>query len=169
MITAVLAFIHARKWLVELILLALIVGAITWFCHHLIDVGVQRERSAWQAAAMKAHQEAVLKLARETMRANLAEKARDIELTQLNQYVLDHPLHGSLDSLCRRPGNGSVPAATVTDARDARAGAAGGNVQPLPERDRRGDEDEPDQLGMLSALEVAADRVSAGLREYQAR
>jgi hypothetical protein len=168
-ITAALEFIHARKWIVELILLAVIAGAIWWFCAHLVDVGVQKERAAWQAAAAKAHHEAELKLAHETERANIAEKARAIELEQLNDYVRDHPLHGSLDSLCRRSWDGTMPATPAANAGHAGAGAASGNVQPLPSGNNRGNEDEPDQLGMLSALEVVADGVSAGLREYQAR
>jgi hypothetical protein len=169
MISAALAFIHARKWLVELILLAVLVAGVVLFCQHLVDVGVQRERAAWQTAATKARQAAELKLAHETERANIAEKARAIELAELDNYVRDHPLHGSLDSLCRRAGNGGMPATTSPDARHAGAGAAGGDVQSLPSGNNRGDEDEPDQLGMLSALEVVADGVSAGLREYQAR
>lgn len=169
MITSAISFITSRKWLVELILAAVVIAAAALFCQHLVDVGVQRERSAWQAAATKARQAAELKLAHETERANIAEKARAIELAQLNDYVRDHPLHGSLDSLCRRAGNGGMPAASAANASHAGAGAATGDVQSLPSGNNRGDEDEPDQLGMLSALEVVADGVSAGLREYQAR
>jgi hypothetical protein len=162
-VTAVLEFIHARKWLVELLLLAAIVGAVWWFCHHLIDVGVQRERAAWMLKV----DEANLKAAEAKGRADAAEAAGKKEHDELAKYVADHPLHGSLASLCRKPS--SVPAATTSNPGNARASTGPADVQPLPEGDPGGDVGEPDQLGMLSALAARADILSGSLREWQAR
>src|SRR4051812_37282915 len=49
MITAVLAAIHARKWLVELIVLGVVVLGVYLFCQHLIGVGVERQKAADRA------------------------------------------------------------------------------------------------------------------------
>ncbi len=160
--TWLLDFIHARKWLVELILLALIAGAVWWFCAHLIGVGVQRERAAWEQKATEAN----IKAAKAQGRAEAAEAAGKREHDELETYIAAHPLHGSLASLCR-PSPG-VPAAAEGHPGDAAASAGSADVQSLSARDPRGGQD-PDQLGMLSALAARADLLSATVREYQAR
>lgn len=163
MITDALKFVTDRKWLVELILLAIIVGAAWWFCHHLIDVGVQRERAAWMLKV----DEANLKAAQAKGRADAAEAAGKREHDELTEYIKGHPLHGSLASLCRKPSG--VPAAASPDGGDAEASAGAADVLALPAGDPRGNLDEPDQLGMLSLLAGRADLLSSQVREYQAR
>lgn len=166
MITDALEFIHARKWLVELILAAVLIIGIVLFCQHLIGVGVQRQKDADARELVKLQHDADIKTAKAQERADLAEKARDIEITQLDDYRRQHPLHGRL---CVNEGGSHLPAAGAADGSHAGLGAGARDIQPLPSRDPRSDEGEPDQLAMLDALEAVADRVSAGLRERQAR
>lgn len=163
MITGALEFIHARKWLVELILLAIVVAGVWWFCHHLVDVGVQRERAAWMLKV----DEANLRAAEAKGRATAAEATGKREHDELTNYVASHPLHGTLASLCRKPSG--VSATTGAIGRDVGTGTGTADVQPVPAGDTGGDVNEPDQLGMLGALARRADILSGSLREYQAR
>lgn len=159
-VTWLLDFIHARKWLVELIVLGLIAGAVWWLCSHLIDVGVQQERARWEVKVMQAEQER----ARQQGRAETAEKAGNDERKALDDYIAGHPLHGSL---C--PPAGRLPTAASAEPGHAGSSAAAGDVLPLPAGDHRGDEGEPDQLHLLDLLAIRGDQVSATLREFQAR
>ena len=163
MISTALEFLHARKWLVELVLLIAIVLGAWWFCHHLIEVGVQRERAAWMLKV----DEANLKAAELRRQAEAAEAARKREHDELTTYVATHPLHGTLASLCRKPT--SVPAATGTDGRDGQASTSTADVLAVPPGDSGGNLDEPDQLGMLSLLAGRADLLSSQVREWQGR
>ncbi|HXE08332.1 MAG TPA: hypothetical protein VN612_10570 [Acidobacteriaceae bacterium] len=155
-VTALLAFIHARKWLVELILFAALAAGIAWFCHHLIGVGVQRQKDD-DARELEAQRKEL------TAKAETASHAHDKELLELTSYVNSHPLHGSL---CQRP---RVPAAGSAVSFNAGAGAATWDLLPVPSGDHRSDAGEPDQLHMLDLLGRRADEVSAGLREWQGR
>lgn len=162
MISTALEFLHARKWLIELLLLAAIAGGVWWVCHHLIEVGMQRERAAWMLKVDAAN----LETARLRGIAEAAEATGKREHDELTQYMADHPLHGTLASLCKPP---RVPAATQTDSGHAGAGAAATPVQPVPEGDSGGADREPDQLGMLASLSARCDALSTQVREYQAR
>lgn len=165
--TAVLEFIHARKWLVELILLAFIVAGVVLFGHHLIQVGVQQQKDADAVELVKLQHDADIKTAKAQERADLAEKARDIEINQLDDYRKRHPLHGGL---CLNQGGGDLRQGSATHAGDVGTGTASGDIQPVPAGDSgpRG-QGEPDIRGMLDALEAVADEVSASLREHQER
>jgi hypothetical protein len=165
-ITAALAFIHERKWLVELILLAVLVIGVVLFCQHLIGVGVQRQKDDDARELVKLQHDADIKTAKAQERADIAEKARAIEITQLDDYRRLHPLHGRL---CINEGGGHLPSTGAAHAGNDGSGTAAGDLLPLHSGNSGGDEGEPDQLAMLDALEAVADGVSAGLREYQAR
>lgn len=162
MISTALEFIHARKWIVELILVAVLIAGVWWFCHHLIDVGVQRERATWMLKVDAAN----LERARAQGRADAAEATAKKEHDELTQYRVDHPLRGSLASLCRKPAG--VPAASGAVSGDAQAGAGSADFQPLPAGNPVSVVDEPDQLGMLDLLAGRADLLSSQLREWQA-
>jgi hypothetical protein len=163
MISTALEFIHARKWVVELILFAVIVAAGWWFCHHLIDVGVQRERAAWMLKVEAANLDA----AKAQGRADAAEHAAEGERNALADYIRDHPLHGSLAGMCRK--QAGVPAATAADGRDEEAGAVSADVLAVPSGNLGSNTDEPDQLGMLGLLAARGDLLSAQVRECQSR
>ena len=161
--TWLLDFIHARKWLVELLVLAAIAGAVWWGCSRLIDVGVQKERAKWQAKL----DEAKLETARAEGRAEAADKAAEGERDALKDYVASNPLHGSLASLCRS--KGSLPTPTAANPGHVGPGAGTAAVQPLPSGDFDGHSGEPDQLHLLDLLARRGDLLSAQVREWQAR
>jgi hypothetical protein len=159
---SILGFVGARRWLVELIAIAAVAALGWWFCHHLMDIGAERERAAWMQKAGEAN----LLAARAQGRADAAEAAGKREHDELKSYMASHPLHGSLASLCKPS---RVPAATASVSGNVGAGTATDDVQPVSARDPVGDLDEPDQLGMLSLLAARADLLSGTLREWQAR
>lgn len=167
MISAALEFIHARKWLVELILLGVLVAGVTWFCHHLIGVGVQRERAAWVEKLALQQRAADVELGRKQGIADAAEKARETSDQKLADYIRDNPVHGGL---CQRPTAAARLPAAGRDPGDARAAASGGDVQPVLSGDSGAvGQGDPDVRGMLSTLYSRADLLSNALRERQAR
>lgn len=165
MITAALDFIHARKWLVELILFLVIAGGIYLFCQHLIVVGTSQERARWEAKLKDAEQKAAIETARLTERAAIAEKARAIELTELDSYRASHPLHGRL---CQ-PSGGGVPGSAAPKPVDAGTSAAAAGFLAMPEGHSGTEGGRADQQYLLDLLAARADQVSAGLREWQSR
>lgn len=162
MISAALAAITSRKWLMELILAAVLVAGVYLLCQHLIGVGVARERAAWQTKVREAN----LETARQRGLADAAEAAGKKEHDERTQYALDHPLRGSIDSLCRR--SRGVPATAQTVSSNAGAGAPSAAIQPVLEGGV-GSGSDPDQLGMLSVLASKCDGLSSQLKEWQAR
>jgi hypothetical protein len=165
-VTAVLEFIHARKWLVELILLLAIVGGVWWFCQHLIGVGVQRQKDTDAAELVKLQHDADIKTAQAQERADIAEKANAKEATDLDVYRRLHPEHGGL---CLNQRGRDLPQAGAANSGNAGAAAGAGDVQPLlPGDSGPGGQGDPDIRGMLEALYARADLLSAQVREYQA-
>jgi hypothetical protein len=169
MITAALAAIHARKWIVELVLLLAIAGGVWWFCHHLIDVGVQQQKDADAAAYAKLQRTADRETGRLQGVADAAEKARAQEASELDRYRLEHPLHGGLCQPRKLPAAAGAEAPGA-NGRDATASASAGDLQPLSPGDPgAGGSGEPDVRHLLDVLAGRADLLSAGLREYKAR
>lgn len=145
---------------------AVALAALLWAgCQRLVNVGVTKERAAWQAKYDKAQHDADLETARLQGAADAAEHAHDQELTDLRQYRADHPLHGGL---CKPVGVRAAQG-SAADESHARAGPASGDIQPMSEGDRSGDARQPDQLGMLDVLAGKCDALSAVVREWQAR
>lgn len=167
MITGAVEFITSRKWLMELILLALIAGAVWWLCEHLISVGVQRQKDA----DAKAYAQLLIDKAKEEgrlqARADQAEATYAKEHQDLVDYRASQPLHGGL---CHDPRRSSVPEAPVTHSGDEAARTGTATVQPVlagdPEIGGRAD---PDVRHLLDVLAGRGDQVSAALREYQRR
>lgn len=166
MISSALEFVHARKWLIELILLVVIVGAGYWFCHHLIEVGVQRQKDADTKALVELQRHTDIETGRLQGIADTAEQARAKEHTDLVDYQRTHPLHGGL---CDAHGRqGGMPSTGTANGGDAHAGPKAADLQPLPSGDSPS-RHRTDQLGLLDLLAGRCDAVSATLREYQAR
>jgi hypothetical protein len=165
-ITSALAFVTSRKWLVELLVVALVAGAVWWFCEHLISVGVQRQKDA----DAKAYAQLVIDNAKEEGRlqalADKAEHAHDEELTQLRTYRNSQPLHGGLRINCPT----SVSSATGSHSGDDEARSAAAAIQSLPSGSvSSSGPGSADVLHLLDILAGRADTVSATLREYQLR
>ena len=165
-VAAALEFLHARKWLVELILLAVLLAGLALYRVHLIDMGKQEQKDADTAAYAKLQADTDKETSRLQGVANDADKAHTAESAKLAQYIADHPLHGSL---CPHGSGSGVPGTSSHNPSNGPASAGSGPVLPMPQGDRSRDQDDPDQLGMLSALAGRADQLSAGLREWQAR
>jgi hypothetical protein len=165
-ITAALESITSRKWLVELIVVVLVAGAVWWFCEHLIHVGVQKQKDA----DAKAYAQLLIDKAKEEGRlqalADQAEHAHDEELTQLRTYRNSQPLHGSLRINCPA----SLPSAAGAHNGDDEARSAAAAIQSLPARSAGSSgPGSADVLHLLDILAGRADTVSATLREYQLR
>jgi hypothetical protein len=167
MITGAVEFITSRKWLMELILLALIAGAVWWLCEHLISVGVQRQKDADDKAYAQLLIDKAKEEGRLQARADQAEAIYAKEHQDLVDYRASQPLHGGLCHDQRRSGVPEAPGAHSGDEA-ARTGAA--TVQPVlagdPETGGRAD---PDVRHLLDVLAGRADEVGFVLREYQAR
>ncbi len=129
MITAALAFIHARRWLVELIMLAALVAGVTWFCHSLIQKGVAQQQAADAVIAAQAQHDADVKTAQLEERAHIAEKVRDQERTDNDQYRVEHPLAGRV-RICSASGSNlpGSPQAKPGDAATTAAASLGDSV-----------------------------------------
>jgi hypothetical protein len=168
MITETLAFIHARRWIVELIIAAAITGAVVWYCTHLVNVGVQKQKDVDARALAEWQHNADLEAGRKQGRADAANEAREKELTDLRKYRAEHPLHGGL-CLNRAP-SAAVPAVAGALSSDAPADAGGGDLLEVPSGDpRAGGPPDPDVRHLLDVLAGRADILSASLREYKAR
>jgi hypothetical protein len=168
MISAALEFVHARKWLVELLLLGVIVVGVVLFCRHLIQVGVERQRAEDERAYRQLQLDAAIESGRLKGIAEKASHEHDEELQTLREYRVQHPLHGGL---CLDDGRKSrLPNAGTAESGDAGRSSSAESLQPVSSGDSQpSGQSDPDIRGMLDALAGRADRVSAQLREFQAR
>jgi hypothetical protein len=167
MIASVFDFITSRKWLMELILLAIIVLGVWWLCEHLIGVGVQRQKDAdakalAQVVIDNAKKEAVLQT-----RANQAEASYAKEHQDLVDYRASQPLHGGL---CNDQGRRGLSEGTAPHARNDRGSPTASDLQPVPAGGAEiGGHADPDIRHLLDVFAGRADEVSSALREYQHR
>lgn len=121
MISAALAFIHARKWLVELLLLAAICGAMWWACHHLIEVGVQRQKNADAVELAR-----VVEKAREH-ESTIAKEASDAYEKKLAEIHASTPIGAVRLCHATHPVSASTPATGQPD--DSASGREQGAVE----------------------------------------
>lgn len=169
MITAILAFIHARKWIVELIVAALVVAAIAWWHHSAVEQGMKRVRDEDRAAMLQAKEDADRETSRLKGIADAAETSRAQEQAELDTYRRLDPLHGGL---CKPESHrdARVPEARPVDSGHAGSSASAPDLQPVPTRDPEASgRADPDVRHLLDVLAGRADEVSATLREFQAR
>lgn len=163
MISAALTAITSRKWLMEAILAGVLVAGVYLFCQHLISVGVQRQKDADAKELVKLQHDADVETAKAQARADIAEKARDTEISQLDDYRRLHPLSGRL---CLNQGGSHLPTASATEPVPDSASAIPGPIFDLPTGNNSGG---IDQLAMLDLLAAKCDGLSSQLREWQAR
>jgi hypothetical protein len=167
MISSIVEFIGARKWLIEAILLLIVAGLIWWFCEHLIAVGVQKQKDA----DAKAYAQLVIDNAKEQGRlkalADTANENYQQESQQLDAYRAAQPVHGRL---CVDKGGSSVSTAATTHRGDEASGARTATVQPVSAGDPAfGGRGYSDIRHLLDLLAGRGDQVSSTLREYQSR
>lgn len=162
MITDALDFIHARKWLFELILLAVVVVGVWLGCRHLVGVGVQRQRDADAREVVKLQRDADLETARLQGAVDAAEKARAKEHSDLDLYRRQHPLHGGL---CINEGRGNLSEAAGLVGGNGTTSAAAGDILEVPAGDiRAGGPPDPDVRHLFDVLAGRADMVSEDAR-----
>lgn len=170
MITAFLEFFHDRKWIAELLLVLAIVGAVTWFCHHLIEVGVQQQKDADAAQYAKLKEAADKETGRLQGIADTAEKARDQELSDLRNYRNDNPISSLRVCHAATSNIGGMPQATPTNSGNAQATAATDVGNPMHSGDSRSGEQQSADVGpLLDAFGAIFDEQTATLREWKAR
>jgi hypothetical protein len=166
-ITGAVAAITSRKWLVELILLAVVIAGVWWFCHHLVDVGVQRQKDADAAELVKLQRDADVESGRLRGMADAAQAAQEKEHADNLDYRRTHPLHGGL---CLNKGGGDLPEAAGLISSDGTISTATADLLAVPAGDpRAGGQPEADVRHLLDVLAGRADLVSGTLREFQAR
>lgn len=175
LIFKLLGWTKLPQWALELLAVGTVALGI-WMLHlHTLHVGmaegIAKQQAADDAASTQLLAQAATETAEKLKVAEAASHAHDQELDSLRQFVIDHPLHGSL---CVQPaahyrGQGVLETGPA-HAGDARSSPSARDLLPLSSRDSSvGPPGAADQLGMLSALAGAADRINATLREFQAR
>lgn len=171
-ITLALEFVHARKWLVELILAAIIVGAV-WYWHHSavqtgVAKGVAAQKHEDELAAEQLHIQVETLTEQNRALARAAEARYDTEHTA---NVAGAAVPVGTSQLCNptrhaHESGGGLPAAGGGDRGNA-AAAAGPNLGAgLPAPDNELAEDREALLGAFAAL---FDDKTALIRQYQGR
>lgn len=118
MISAVLAFIHARKWVVELILLAALAGSFALYRAHLIELGKQLQKAA-DARELEIERKAA------QAQQDKAEHTHDQELITLRDYRDKHPFSYRV---CIQPAMQSSSSANSSDVSAAATATVGERV-----------------------------------------
>ena len=143
-----------------------LVAALVWYHRHLINEGIERERTHNAQVLAEWQREADLETGRLKGRAEAAEKSYAAEVAESEEYRATHPLHGGL---CPRPAvAAAMPRATTAKPIDAGGAATAAGLQPVPASDTEG-RSSVDSLGLLDALAARGDRLSAQVREWQGR
>jgi hypothetical protein len=168
--TAFFAFFAARRWLVEVIGLGLLLAGIAWWHHATFEKGIDRQRQEDRVEIDRLTRAADLETARLKGIADAAEKTRDEEHNELVAFRQSDPLHGGL---CKPPadtGGRRVSQTPGAHAEHADAGTAARTVQPVPARNPEpSGQRDPDVRHLLDVLAGRADEVSSTLREFQTR
>lgn len=152
MIWSILTNQYVRRW----IFLAVAFAAVAFWGHHKFNLGYAKARAEWELAQK-------IEKVRHNQELKDAQHANEQELQSLRAYRDANPI-GAV-RLCVSP----RPVRPAGEAADG-AGAPATGIQPVPESDSgvRPDRGGPDIGAMLANLALAADAVSAELREEQA-
>lgn len=160
MIAALLKWTGLSQWMMELIALGAVAGAVWLWHHETFESGVKTEVAKVEAVNAKV-------TAALTTKANTAEHSHDDELTALRAFRDSHPVDQPV-RLCGDPTPGVQAPATQPVSSGTVATASG--VQPVPSRDSGvRAQPGPDIAGLLEALAARADQVTAQARELQTR
>lgn len=172
MIAALLSWTKLPQWGMELIMLAAVAGGIFYWQHHEIDKGINEQKAADNAALKPLIQQAKDETAQLKVKADMAEQTHAKEMAALQQYHDDNPNQPVRLCLNTHSGdNGSVRSASAQNGGNKTTGVTAAGVQPVHDGDNQSGARGagPDIEPLLTALGVAADKVSAELREDQSR
>lgn len=171
LIALVLKWTGLPTWAMELLAIVLVGagvwGGVLWWEHKEIQKGVRVQQLADDKALRALQVQANAEAAKLATRAQQAETAYAKERDDNQSYQLLHPLIGASE-LCHNAYGGSSHLPTAPTVIPGNAGA-GPSPQPLPQVPRSDPGISQDRLRLLQALGSRADRVSAQLREFQAR
>ena len=156
---ALLALIPTKD-LVYGALIAILLAFGVYERHHLITEGATHELAALKASSDRLEKKSVAETAELQAKATMAEQTHDKEILALSN------LPPVSVRVCQYPNSGAVVSqGSTAKSGNESAGAAAGNVQPVPAGNSAGIDIGP----MLSLLALRADEVSATLREFQSR
>ncbi len=152
MIWSILTNQYVRRW----VILAVTIACVAFWGHHKYNQGYSKARAEWELAQK-------IEKVRHEQELKDANHANDQELDNLRAYRDANPVQPARLCIAPRPVR---PAGEAADG----AGAPATGIQPVPESDSgvRPDGGGPDIGAMLANLALAADAVSAELREEQA-
>ena len=171
--TAIFAWLGARRWLLELAGAAAIVAGMLWYHAHVFDAGIAAQKSRDDAALARATAAADAKTLQLQQAASAAEVRHAQEVAQISQNLAAHPADPV--RLCISPAAvGAVSEAPAAVAGTAAASAAAPGVFEVSGsgfvgQDRPGPIPGPDIGPVLRDLAAAADFESANVRESQTR
>jgi len=170
MIATLLGWTKLPQWALDLIVVALVAGGIWYWQHHLIDEGVKKQKATDAVESQKLLAEAKNETLELKAKATMAEQTHAKEIADLQKFHDDHP-NGPVRLCLAAPGGKSVRPAGGANSGNEATGASTASVQPVPGGDTSSGAGTagPDIEPMLTALGTAADKVSATLREFQAR
>jgi hypothetical protein len=170
-IGAFLDFLHARKWLVELLLVVAIIGAVVWWHHSTLEKGiadgVAKQKALDDHASAELHAQVAQLTAQNVALAaaahakyeddhaqTIATAVAPVGTRELCKPAEAHDRSVGMSKAGRaQPGNDATAALTPV-------------VREVPAPDHGQSDDRRRLLGALAAL---ADEQSAVIREYQAR
>jgi len=170
-IGAFLEFLHTRKWLVELLLVLAMAGAIAWWHHSTLEKGiadgVAKQKALDDRASAELHQQVAQLTAQNVALAaaahakyeddhaqTIATAAAPVGTRELCKPAETHDrIIGVSQAGRAQPGDAATAAVTPV-------------VREVPAPDHGQSDDRRRLLGALAAL---ADEQSAVIREYQAR
>lgn len=171
MIAALLGWTKLPQWALELIVIAAVAGGIWYWQHHEVDKGIALQKAADDKASAPLIQQAKAETAELRVKATMAEQTHAKEMADLTNLTGSHA--NQPVRLCIDPhagGQGVRSASTGVQGNKSPSTAAA-DLQPVPDGNSQSGAGRagPDIEPMLTALGAAADKVSAELREVQAR
>jgi len=169
-IAALLGWTKLPQWALELIVLAALAGGF-WLYHiHVYDQGIRAQQTADKAVSAKAMAQAAVATQAAQDAANRAEESYREEIASNAAAAVARPIGPVRLCIDAHIGGSSVPEASTAHSGDAGSSASTGGIPGVPDRDPGlRAQSGHDISSLLGAWADTADKVSAALREYQAR
>lgn len=171
MIAALLSWTKLPQWAIDIIALGLIAAAVWFWQHERYESGIKEQRTVDAASRADLQKTVDAETAAIQAQATATELAYEKERQANMDYQRAHPV--GVIQLCQPTpvGHSGMSATRAPYAGNATIGTPAGIVQPVPSGDSIGGSGATtvDIGPMLSAFGIAADDVSATLREFQTR